>query len=162
LPDSEAYVEFNVVVIEGTFGGQVTVDMSVRDALSPLVGVRVRLAAHHLPSTPIDPTRWGGGSCSFQPNPCPFGHHADPTRMYSFSDEGVLGEDGDGWTLTRFDGRVVRAALSNLDGHRGRVVAAPVVDVEAMRDTVSASGVGADLGVRADQIRAVLERLRSP
>jgi len=153
-------LDFKVVIIEGIFGESVTVGRSVQDALVPLLGARVRLAAHHLPSTPIDPTRWGGGSCSFQPERCPFGHHVDPTRMYSFSDEGVLGEDGDGWTLTRFDGRVVRPALSALDGHRGRVVAAPVVDVEAMRD--AASGVDVDIGVRADQIRAVLERLRSP
>ncbi len=153
---------FNVVLLEGVFSGpHLTVPGgSVDDAIAEFVGTRVRLAAHHLPADPVDPTRWGGGSCTYQPDPCPFGHHDDPTRMYSYSGEGVLDRDGRDWTITRFDGTVDRVGVRALVGHRGRVAVAPVVDVDAMRDAVAASGVGSDLGVRADELRRVLERLR--
>lgn len=153
---------FSVVLLEGVFAGP---NLSIRggpvaDALVQFVGERVRLAAHHLPSDPIDPTRWGGGSCTYQPGLCPFGHHAYPTRMYSFSAEGILGRDGDAWTLTRFDGTVVPIGLEALVGHRGRVACAPVFDVEAMRDSVVSSGIDGDIGIKVDELRAVLERLR--
>lgn len=154
---------FDVVLLEGSFAptADLSVDGSrVSDALARFVGTRVRLAAHHLPSDPVDPTRWGGGSCGYQPGPCPYGHHGDPTRMYSYTGEGVLGVDGDGWALTRFDGRVDRVGLSALVGHRGRVAVASVVDIDAMRDTVSVSGVEADLGVKVDELRSLLDRLR--
>jgi len=155
-------VGFNVVLIEGVFSGPhlSASGGSVNEALSGFVGSRVRLSAHHLPVEPIDPTRWGGGSCTYEPGPCPFGHHTDPTRMFSYTGEGVLDRDGNTWTVTRFDGTVDRVDLSALVGHRGRVAAAPVLDIEAMRDAVTASGIGSDLGVRADELRQVLERLR--
>lgn len=135
----------------------------VAGELTPLLGQQVRFAAHHLPSDPIDPTRWGGGSCAYQASGvCPYGHHQDPTRMYSFSGEGVLGQEpgGSSWTLTRFDGTTVQVNLGFLEGHRGRVACAPLFSVDAMRDAVVSSGIGADLGVRADELRSVLERLR--
>jgi hypothetical protein len=155
-------VGFNVVLLEGVFVGP---HLSARggtvaEALAQFVGERVRLAAHHLPSDPVDPTRWGAGSCTYQPGPCPFGHHIDPTRMYSFSAEGVLGRDGDAWTLAKFDGTVARIGLDAMTGHRGRVACAPMIDVDAMRDSVTTSGIDGDIGVRADELRSVLERLR--
>ena len=153
---------FNVVLLEGVFAGPhlSTRGGTVVDALAQFVGERVRLAAHHLPSDPVDPTRWGGGSCTYQPGPCPFGHHVDPTRMYSVTAEGVLGRDGDAWTLARFDGTTVSVGLDALVGHRGRVACAPMFDVEAMRDSVLSSGVDGDLGVKVDELRSVLDRLR--
>jgi hypothetical protein len=161
---------FNLVLIEGVFdssariGESNTIPMTrVIGELTPLLGQQVRLAAHHLPSDPIDPTRWGGGSCAYQTaGVCPYGHHQDSTRMYSFSGEGVLGQGpgGSGWTLTRFDGVQLQVGLGFLEGHRGRVACAPLFDVEAMRDAVVSSGMGADLGVRADELRSMLERLR--
>lgn len=154
---------FDVVLLEGVFAstGDLTVDGSrVDDTLDRFVGTRVRVAAHHLPADPVDPMRWGGGSCTYQPGPCPYGHHADPARMYSYTGEGVLRPDGDGWTLTRFDGRVDRLGLSAMAGHRGRIAVASVLDVDKMRDAVSSAGVEADLGVRVDELRSVLDRLR--
>jgi len=132
----------------------------VTDPLIRFIGQRVRLAAHHLPSDPIDPMRWGGGSCGYQPGPCPVGHHLDPTRMYSFAGEGILDRDGSEWVLLRFDGAVVRVGLSALAGHRGRIVAAPLIDVDAMRDQVVSAGIDADVGIRVDELRSVLDRLR--
>lgn len=163
---------FSLVLIEGFFDSSVriaessTISMTrVTGELTPLLGQQVRLAAHHLPADPIDPIRWGGGSCAYQASGvCPYGHHQDPTRMYSFSGEGVLGQSGSDWTLTRFDGVQVQVGLGFLEGHRGRVACAPLFDVEAMRDAVVSSGMGADLGadlgVRADELRSMLERLR--
>lgn len=153
---------FNVVLFEGVFSGPhlSAHGASVADVLTDFIGSRVRIAAHHLPSDPIDPTRWGGGSCTYGPGPCPFGHHTDPTRMFSYAGEGVLGRDGAAWTIARFDGTVDRVDLSPLIGHQGRVVAAQVIDLESMRDAVAAAGIGPELGVRADELRQVLERLR--
>jgi hypothetical protein len=155
-------VGFNVVLLEGVFtGSSLSINGgTVADALAQFIGERVRLAAHHLPADPIDPTRWGGGSCTYQPGPCPFGHHADPTRMYSVTAEGVLSKDGNAWTLTRFDGTTVFVGLDALIGHRGRVACAPMFDVEAMRDSVMSSGSTRNIGVKIDELRNVLERLR--
>lgn len=150
-----------VVLLEGVFDQDLSVDgRSVAEALSQFVGTRIRLAAHHLPADPVDPTRWGGGSCMYQPGPCLYGHHVDPTRMFSYVGDGVLGRDREWWTVTRFDGGVDRPDLSVLAGHQGRVAIATVFDVEAMRDAVSSTFDGVDLGVRAEELRSVLERLR--
>jgi hypothetical protein len=153
-------VDFKVVLIEGVF--DVAHKRTLADALSPLIGQHIRIAAHHLPSNPVDPTRWGGGSCTYQPGLCPYQHHVDPTRMYSYTGEGVLDlRIGDNWVLTKFDGTVESVGLSALKGHQGRVAAAPIFSVEQMRDTVAASDIaGADLGVRAEELKAVLNRLR--
>lgn len=155
-------MRFNVVLLEGVFAGPhlSTQGGTLADALTPLLGERVRIAAHHLPSTPIDPTRWGGGSCTYQPGPCPFGHHLNPTNMYSFSEEGILGKKDQEWTLTRFNGTVISLAFDALAGHQSRIACAPVVDIDTMRDSLAASGIDPGIGVTIDNLRATLNRLR--
>ena len=135
---------------------------SVSEHLVPMLGQQVRLAAHHLPSNPINPARWGGGSCEHQGGICPFGHHQDPTRMYSFAGEGVLKRSHHGkWLLSTFEGQLLVPQLDDLCGHWGRVACVSVTAVERMRDVVAKSGLDANLGVRASELKDLLSRLRS-
>lgn len=114
----------------------------VSEALRPLLGTRVRIAAHHCPPWP-EPTRWGGGSCAWQENGgiCPAGHAWRPTWLYNVSVEGVLEQTDDlDWRVVGFDGTTTDLELHTMmDGHFGRVLAASVVSVEKMRDALAAS-----------------------
>lgn len=159
-PDSNGQVrpEFKDLLVQ-TPGGD---KKSVYAALQPLVGQRVYVAAHHVPSNPVDPTKWGGGSCFWQPAArCPFGHHVNPHSLYNLTAEGTLVYDLDfqagagGWWVHGNDGgRHMLPWAVVLPGHTGRVAAATAMSVEQMRDSVLASGVNVEgLGERATELR---------
>lgn len=156
---------YPILLLEGVFdsGGEspLTGD-SLDQALLPFAGQRVRFAAHHLPASPIDPTRWGGGGCTWQASGfCPAGHHVRPTWLYNVTCEGVLDRDvAGGWYVEKGDGsRVALALWDNLRGHAGRVAVATTATVEAMRDGVVVSQVEA-VGRRVDDLRDLMGSLR--
>lgn len=164
-----------VLLIEGVFSrrekdGELIVvpddgpSQKVDDLLEPFTDARVQLSFHHLPSMPIDPTRWGGGSCLWQPvGRCPFGHHEHPGRLLNFAGNGFLKKTVDGWALQGLDGATRDLGLSLLEGHYGRVAAAPMDAIEQMRDQVLQSGQALDvegLGVRAADLKSILERVQ--
>jgi len=139
--------------------------VDVNAMLSPLQGQRVRLAAHHLPPNPPDPTKWGGGCCLWeQTGRCPAGHHARPTWLFNLSHEGILVQDGATWVVESFDGTRTPFRLEEmLVGHQARVAAATVLDLEKMRDALGAAG-GSDevesLVERANDLHDLLSRIR--
>lgn len=143
---------------------------SVYDELLPLVGSKVRVAAHHLPMLPIDPARWGGGCCMFQEmGHCPFGHHEHPGRLFNVSEEGILVYDIDhsrsegGWWVERFDGTRVPLPLAHaLVGHQSRVAAATALAIDEMKDAVAESGMDPveALGGKITEMRDLAERLQ--
>lgn len=162
--------DFSTALVEGIFAldgtGQMRVEgedgvvRSLEETLRPMVGSMVHLAAHFLP-VEMDPTRWGFGSCRWQPSECPAGHHKNPTFLLSVKGEGVLhGEDGCWWVET-FAGLKVEIPLDQLNGHHGRVAAATAVDVEAMREKLS--GISPDdidaIGVQAEELKSMLGQL---
>lgn len=143
---------------------------SAYDVLLPLVGQKVQFAAHHVPSLPIDPTRWGAGSCLWQASgSCPFGHHQNPGSLFNVSEQGVLAYDLDhekgegGWWIEKFDGGRVMLPLAHaLSGHQARIAAATVLSVEEMRAALEeAGGVGSidALGAKLSDVKDLLERL---
>lgn len=166
--------EFQAILIEGHFTyemgglvchaaqGRVLVD----EVLSPFEGKRVRIAAHHLPPMPPDPTRWAGGACRWQDQGlCPAGHHARPTWLYNESVEGVLERAGLGdWVVVAFNGTRTNLPLAQLlVGHSARIAAATVVSVEKMRESLEAKGMqGTVEGMteRVADLRELLGRLR--
>jgi hypothetical protein len=113
----------------------------VYDALKEFVGRKIRLSAHQMPTKPIDPARWGGGCCLWQPvGYCPYGHHKRPGRLYNQAGEGelVYKKCSGGWALRDPDGAWEMVPLSHaLDGHVGRIVVATVLSPEQLREAVS-------------------------
>ena len=144
---------------------------SVYDILLPLVGQKVQFAAHHLPSLPIDPTRWGAGSCMWQSaGHCPYGHHERPGDLFNVSVQGVLVYDLDhekssgDWWVEQFDGKRVPLPLALvLAGHQARIAAATVMSVEEMRSALEKAGGGSidALGASVSNMQELLERLTS-
>lgn len=166
--------EFHAILLEGLFF--LAEDRHFRDilvqtptgiqplyaALCPLIGQRVYFAVHHVPSDPIDPSRWGGGSCLWQPAArCPFGHHEHPTRLFNLTAQGMLtyafdpDTNSEGWSIACLDGsRVVLPLATCLPGHTARVAAATVLSVEQMRDSAGAAGMNVEgLGQRVTDLR---------
>jgi hypothetical protein len=170
-PDSQGVVRpgFNDLIVQTPTG-----ERSVYATLRPLVGQRVYFAAHHVPSEPIDASRWGGGSCHWQPasghqdDParwqptprCPFGHHEHPTRLLNLVAQGVLAYDFDhatctgGWWVDCADGSRVILPWLHLVGHTARVAAATMMAAEQMRDAAMASGMDVEgLGTQVADLR---------
>ncbi len=136
--------------------------------LRTLVGERVYLATHHVPSDPIDPTRWGGGSCHWQPaGICPFGHHNVPTRLFNLTAQGVLVYDLDhalktgGWSVVGADGsHTILPLVLALPGHDGRLACATVMVAEQMRDAAMSAGLDVEsLGKRTTDLRNLVADL---
>lgn len=138
---------------------------SVEEHLGPLIDQDVQLAIHFLPPTPPEPDRWGGGCCMWQPAACPAGHHEHPDRILNVSVRGVLGYDPtiNRWWVDTFEGNQVTLPFALLDGHHGRVAAATVFDVQAMQEALAEKITPESLealGVRANNLRDLMERLR--
>lgn len=132
--------EFQSVVIEGIFAvdlndGQRTFvayegqSIFVDDELSPLQGRNVILSAHHVPPSPIQPEKWGGGCCYWEPTgKCPAGHRENPSFLLDFCARGVLLRQDRKWLIRREDESVVEVPLSLLVGHSSRILIATVFD----------------------------------
>ena len=162
--------EFKVLLIEGLFydrGGDLFVEQdhgvhrSVTEALSPLVGQRVQFALHHLPPHGIEAGAPGAGSCRFpEGKGCPVRHDEFPDRLLGFHLDGVL-QGAPSWGMQKFDGTVVPIPFSGMVGHFGRVAAATILDVEAMRDSLlkAVTSPGSS-GVNVQDLEALLGRLR--
>jgi len=164
--------DFRVVLVEGVFsrtGGFFYVQepgqqpTRLDQILRPLEGQRSRLALHHLPPT-LDETKWGGGSCLWEPHPCPAGHHWRPNFLLNVSGEGILGREDQKWFLDQFDGSRLFLPFELLAGHHGRVAGATLFDVEAMRDSLSSSGIDIEqvegMGERISDLRELLEKVK--
>lgn len=159
---------FTVVVFEGAFqkekgrlgvreGGSFR---SVEDALAPLVGQNVKVALHYVPEG-LDSGKPGFGSC-LHPHRCPV-HTQKPGVMFNFQGEGLLEKSGEVYHLRTFQG-IVSLPLNSLLGHRGRVLASPVMDVGKMREVVESSGFDFNrvqqMGAEAERLREVLTRIQ--
>lgn len=159
--------EFQVILEEGLFYEQEDIlfvehDGGTRSALpvvlAPLVGRRVQFALHHLPPDGLQPERPGAGSCRFpEGRGCPVRHDQHPDRLLAFHLDGVLKKDP--WRLEKFDGTEVVIPFGGMPGHYGRVAAATVLDVEAMRDALM-KDPSAAAGLKVRDLEAVLARLR--
>lgn len=159
---------FHTALLEGCFYETDNVlkndqGRTVESLLSPLVGQDIHLAIHFVPQLPIDPSKWGGGCCLWQPSPCPAGHHEHPDRLLNVAVRGRLGREGNRWWVDQMNGKRVDIPLHLLVGHYGRVAAATVFDVQQIRESLE--GFSPDqvesLGVQASDLRDVLSRLQT-
>lgn len=162
--------DFNLLLIEGLFyqrGADLYIEQdsgvhrSVTEALLPLVGQRVQFAMHHLPPNGLQAGEPGAGSCRFpQGVGCPVQHDKRPDHLLSFHLDGVL-RNTPTWGVEKFDGKVVSIPFVGMVGHFGRVAAATILDVEAMRDSLlkTATSMGSS-GLNAKDIETLLDRLR--
>jgi hypothetical protein len=141
---------------------------SVFATLRPLVNEQVYFSTHHVPSDPIDPSRWGGGACLWQPAAmCPFGHHKNPSSLFNLTAQGFLVFDLDhttktgGWWVIGPDGsKTILPLTAFLPGHTGRVAAATVMAAERMRDAALAAGMDVEsLGQRVTDLRDLVADL---
>ncbi len=131
------------------------------EALTPLVGQRVQFALHHLPPHGIEAGAPGAGSCRFpEGKGCPVRHDEFPDRLLGFHLDGVL-QGAPIWGMQKFDGTVVSIPFGGMVGHFGRVAAATILDVEAMRDSLlkAVTSPGSS-GVDVQDLEALLGRLR--
>jgi hypothetical protein len=133
---------------------------SVDEALQAIQGQPVKVTIHHSPTFPINPTKWGGGSCGWQESgECPFGHHRDPGRLFTVQGEGVLTHEAGTWWFERVQGGRESLPLANaLNGHRGRILAVTLFQ----RDEQPASGDVdiEDLTHRAQHLHGILSDLK--
>ncbi len=162
--------EFKAILVEGIFvrnEGEICVQETseipslVTGKLEPLLGQEVQLAVVHLPRLPLEPGKWAGGCCLWQPSPCPVGHHINPAYLLNFTATGVLHHEGRRWWVTGFDGKEQMLPLEQLEGHHGRIAAATVFHVEKAREAladVDLEDIGA-LGVKAEELRETLANL---
>ena len=160
--------EFQAVLVEGLFfledgalhiekwGGE---KVALATVLQPLVGQRVQFALHHLPPHGLQSDQPGAGSCQFPGGAgCPV-HDQHPDRMLACHLEGVLLADP--WRMVLFDGTSRAIPLQGMPRHYGRVAAASLVDVEAMRDALNQRGRGAlPVGLDAAGLSEILGQLR--
>jgi hypothetical protein len=167
---------FKAVLVEGLFhetdlGYVIQPDgygpqKAVEDELNPLVGQRVRLAMHHLPPNLNNPdeSKWGGGSCLWQPHRCPAGHHDRPGFLLNVTGDGVLRRDADRgrWHLDLLDGSRLDIPFHMMVGHIGRLAAATLVEVDQMRDSLSMDDLDKieGLGAQLHSMKELLERLK--
>ena len=129
----------HVTIIEGLFHESGTGFLRVEDPSKAMVlvcpqlesdlGVPVHVVIHHVPKTPLDKSRWGGGCCHWQPAECPAGHHKDPGHLLHFDASGILQatsfyENGDPkrFALLQPDGQTVDLPLQGLLGHDARII----------------------------------------
>lgn len=122
-----------------------------------MVGKRVRLVAHHVPSDPPDPLRWGAGSCLWESEGwCSFGHHEEPTRMWALLRQGWLIKHPTTYEYEMVGDSGERVGLElrvSLMGHRAKVVCATMPEVN-----LGASP--SKLKSQLDSLEAVLSRFR--
>ena len=93
---------------------------AVNDVLAPFVGQSVHLVLHHAPQEKGS-KRWGLGSCLWQPNNCPAGHHEFPERLLNFMAKGVLARNKRVWEVA---GKPIPFGL--VEGHFARLVLSPL------------------------------------
>ena len=148
---------FRTALLEGIFyedDGKIVTDKggSVEDLL----------AVHFVPQLPIDPDKWGGGCCLWQPRPCPAGHHEHPDQILNISVRGVLSHTGGHWHIDQMDGKRVEIPLVLLDGHYGRLAAASIFDVQKIRESMGEFDPDQieSLGTQATELRDVLSKLQ--
>lgn len=168
-------MEFQVVLVEGVFdqqGGEylvrsdaVSPAKSVHDELKPMVDTRIRVALHHLPPDLGDlEGKWGGGSCLWQPSPCPAGHHERPGYLLNVTGEGILrySEQRRLWRIDRLDGSNFVLPFELMVGHYGRLAAATLLDIEKMRDELTLDDLDSveSLGTKLESVKELLEQLR--
>lgn len=165
--------DFGIYLTEGVFSNDQEIQLFVSDGsilrnvsidLDAYVGKRVRISAHHLPPSPIDPTAWGGGSCLCE-NYCPAGHHNKPTWLYNVSVEGEFSKRSPGvWVVSKRDGtEEVLSFGTMLPGHHGRIALATLFSVDQMRDKVLSSGQAESvtgLGTQVDELKYLMKQLK--
>jgi hypothetical protein len=137
----------------------------IDEQLSKFENRKVRLAAHHLPADPIDPTRWGGGSCLWQRtiSDCPAGHQHRPTWLYNQSVEGILQQQSAGvWRVLQANGDIVVFDLiTYLVGHNARIACASTAIVENMRDMFPGKSTSVDaIGHQVSDLKDLLDQLQ--
>lgn len=158
-------VDFHAILLEGSFfsdprglsirttqGPVVLVD----SALAPLENEHAQIALHYLPAGGLKPGAWGMGSCEWYPRACPVGHHQNPGYFFSFVGHGVLRRDP--WRLDLFAGGSTEIQFEKMLGHHGRMAAATVMSVEAMREKAD---LGAVTGVGAESLKDLFRQLGS-
>lgn len=162
-----------VIILEGLFAlsneGHIQVHQAdgqvvdVLDQLMPLVGQRVRIALHHVPPSPPDPNRWGGGCCHWQPSKCPAGHHVEPASLHNVSFEGLFLVRDSRFEVVHLNGKVHSVAFGLLLGHDARIAAASLLDVAAMRESLEKQGLAdvETLGGQAKDLREILARFKA-
>lgn len=163
-------MDFHAVLVEGVFDkdegsfrilpSPIASFKNVYDELHPLIGFRVRIAMHHLPPNlaALDDSRWGGGSCLWQPSPCPAGHHVRPGYLLNVTGEGVLRHEDGVWFLDQLDGSEFPLPFDQMVGHYGRIAAATLLDVDKLRDSLSLDDLAAVEGL-SDKIESVKDLL---
>jgi len=151
---------FQTVLLEGDFNfkpdglwvTETSATLLVTQSLTPLLGKSVQAVVQFLPPMPLDLQRWGGGCCHWQSTGhCPVGHHVNPGLMLDLCRRGVLCLDGSTWSLRQDSGELISLHLSDLDGHRARILM--LVDLPDVQSIVT------DLEQEARRLREFLSRL---
>lgn len=105
-------------------------NFSVPEILSPLKGKEVDIFLCHKPPTPMQPDRWGGGSCYWEPSGrCPAGHHNLSSVLLRVKERGKLSYVSGKWLIKAERGKV-ELPIEKLDGHTGLFTACSSLNLE--------------------------------
>lgn len=107
--------------------------LTVCDSLLPLSGKEADLFLCHKPPSPVQPDRWGGGSCYWEPSgKCPAGHHNISSLILRVKEKGVLFEKNKQWVV-RTERGVVELPFGMMEGHTGIFAGCSSLDLESVQ-----------------------------
>lgn len=158
------YRESDGYSVADEFDGTVSVD----DRLRSFEQGTLRVLAHHRPQEPLLQDRWSGGCCLYEPQGwCPFGHHEDPHRLYTFDEEGVLTPSSSGWVVRTSNGDKP-IVMDYLVGHRSQITLINKPDLDNLEKKVRSFDPGNlenasvdELIKKASGLRDFLSQLQS-
>ena len=94
---------------------------------------RVKIVLHHFPASPQEGLP-GWGSCFWGASgKCPAGHAEKPDFLVNVGGEGVLRRTDEDWFVELDGGTLERLPLDLMEGHRGRLAAVVVINVEEFK-----------------------------
>ncbi|MFA6234556.1 MAG: hypothetical protein WC824_10295 [Bacteroidota bacterium] len=135
----------------------------VEDILKSIQDKEIQFAMHHLPDFPLDPKRWGGGCCLWEPSgKCPAGHHENPGFLLSIAGKGILRFSDTGWHLITSEGEDISIPLHQMEGHTGRIVAVSILEFKTTVNPGTLESIGAQAKQLQDtlgQFQELLQRI---
>lgn len=150
------YREDRRLMVADEFEGTRDVGAELRQYL----GKEIRLIAHHRPFEPVNVNEWGGGCCMFENvGYCPFGHHEDSRRAFSFNVCGVLREQDDQWFLEQ-ETEQVECFMEFLVGHRSQIIITTVPDLASLEERIAAVTSDSPEGKTIEEIQQQITKTR--
>jgi len=135
-------------------------DASVSESLEPFLNQKIQIAAAHLPPTPVDPKKWGGGCCMWEPGECPAGHHHNPGYLVLMEAQGVITFEDGQWAVLTDEGKRVEVPVAMLLGHTAQVAVVTLFNSKDLSQEGSLEDIE-EMGQELEEMMGTLHQLQS-